>query len=129
MVLLGSGKTSATARANVNDLAARLGTDLRVNADQVRDSTTPVGADAAVFETTALDTSFPLFTPYTPDESDYAVSIPTISEDGETLNDEYVDVRNDGSSSLDLTRWTLEDEAGYSYQFPDGFVLGAGVIE
>jgi endonuclease YncB( thermonuclease family) len=54
------------------------------------------------------------------------VIIPTVSEDGATLNDEYVDFRNVSGGSVDLTGWTVEDEAGYSYQFPDGFGLSAG---
>jgi len=93
----------------------------------VLDDTNNVGTSSDVPETTNFDTSFPLFDAYTPGtSSDHSVSIPTISPDGETLNDEYVDVKNDGSSSLDMTGWTLEDEAGYTYQFPDGFSLGAG---
>jgi endonuclease YncB( thermonuclease family) len=129
VVLMGSGQTSPAARANVNDLASGLGTDLRVNADQVVDSTNSVAASAAVPETTVFDTSFPLFDAYTPDDggsSGPPVSIPTISPDGATLNDEYVDVKNTESSSLDLTGWTLEDEAGNDFAFPDGFSLGAG---
>ncbi|WP_276301891.1 lamin tail domain-containing protein [Halorussus lipolyticus] len=128
VILMGSGETSADARANINSLANGLGTDLRVNADQVMDSTNSVASSQEVFDTTVLDTSFPLFDAYTPDSgsSDYSVSIPNINPDGSTLNDEYVDIRNDGSSSLDMTGWLLEDEAGNDYQFPDGFSLGAG---
>ncbi|MFC7079684.1 lamin tail domain-containing protein [Halorussus caseinilyticus] len=127
VVLMGSGKTTPEARGNINSLASGLGTDLRVNADQVTDDTNSVATSSEVPETTAFDSSFPLFDAYTPGTSSgYSVSIPTISEDGSTLNDEYVDVKNGGSSSLDLTGWTLEDEAGNSYQFPDGFSLAAG---
>jgi len=127
VILMGSGKTTADARANINDLASGLGTDLRVNADQVVDDTNSVAASQDVPETSVFDDSFPLFDAYTPDtSSDYSVSIPTISPDGETLNDEYVDIKNDGSSSLDMTGWKVEDEAGYTYQFPDGFTLDAG---
>ncbi|WP_321112304.1 DUF4350 domain-containing protein [Halorussus salinisoli] len=127
VILTGSGKTTADARANINDLASGLGTDLRVNADWVVDDTNNVGSSQEVPETTVFDGSFPLFDAYTPGTaSDYSVSIPTISPDGETLNDEYVDFENTGSSSLDVTGWRVEDEAGYTYQFPDGFSLGAG---
>lgn len=56
----------------------------------------------------------------------YSVSIPTISLSGDTLNDEYVDVKNEGSSVLDLSGYTIEDEAGNAYVFPDSFTLGAG---
>jgi len=44
-------------------------------------------------------------------------------DDRENLNDEYVVFRNDGDSSLDLTGWIVGDEAGKTYQFPDGFML------
>ncbi|WP_158055891.1 lamin tail domain-containing protein [Halorussus halophilus] len=127
VVLMGSGKTTSEARSNINSLASGLGTDLRVNADTVTDSSSNVGSSSDVPATSNFDTSFPLFDAYTPGtSSDYSVSIPTISEDGATLNDEYVDIANDGSSALDMTGWSVEDEAGNSYQFPGGFTLGAG---
>ncbi|ESP88237.1 lamin tail domain-containing protein [Candidatus Halobonum tyrrellensis] len=46
--------------------------------------------------------------------------------DGENLNDEYVVVENRGADPVDLTGWTLEDEAGHAYAFPDGATLAAG---
>jgi competence protein ComEC len=47
-------------------------------------------------------------------------------DDRENLNDEYVVFRNDGDSSLELTGWTVSDEAGKTYQFPDGFIIEPG---
>jgi competence protein ComEC len=47
-------------------------------------------------------------------------------DDRENLNDEYVVFRNDGDSSLELTGWTVSDEAGKTYQIPDGFTLDPG---
>ena len=47
-------------------------------------------------------------------------------DDRENLNDEYVVFRNDGDSSLDMTGWVVGDEAGKTYQFPDGFMLDSG---
>ena len=47
-------------------------------------------------------------------------------DDRENLNDEYVIFRNDGDSSLELTGWTVSDEAGKTYQIPDGFTLDPG---
>lgn len=46
-------------------------------------------------------------------------------DDRYNLNDEYVVVKNDGSKSIDMTGYTLEDDSGYwtPYIFPDGFVL------
>ena len=46
--------------------------------------------------------------------------------DHENLNDEYVEFTNEGGSSIDLTGWTLSDEADHTYQFPSGFTLEAG---
>ncbi|USZ67543.1 lamin tail domain-containing protein [Halorussus salilacus] len=127
VVLVGSGATPPEARENANDLAAELGTDLRVNADRVVDDSNSVGTSADVPETTAFDDSFPLFDAYTPGTAnDYDVSITDIQEDGEDSLDEYVDIRNDGDADLEMTGWTLEDEADYTYEFPDGFTLGAG---
>jgi len=47
-------------------------------------------------------------------------------DDRENLNEEYVIFRNDGDSSLNLTGWTVSDESGKTYQFPDGFTLDLG---
>jgi len=46
--------------------------------------------------------------------------------DRENLDDEYVVFENAGDDPLDLSGWTVEDEAGRTYTFPDGFVLDAG---
>ena len=46
--------------------------------------------------------------------------------DHENLNDEYIQLKNTGSSSLDLGGWTVSDSAGHSYTFPSGSTFGAG---
>ncbi|GAA0195848.1 lamin tail domain-containing protein [Halobaculum roseum] len=46
-------------------------------------------------------------------------------EDGENLNDEYVVLTNRGDEPVDLSGWTLSDEAGFTYEFPDGVTLPA----
>jgi len=44
--------------------------------------------------------------------------------DNENKNDEWVELRNAGSASLDLTGWSVKDEsASHRYYFPAGFVL------
>lgn len=45
--------------------------------------------------------------------------------DHENLHDEYVVLVNRGESALDLSGWTITDEAGKVYAFPDGFNLPA----
>lgn len=46
--------------------------------------------------------------------------------DNENLNDEYVVFENRGDEPLDLSGWTVGDEAGKTYTFPDGFTLDPG---
>lgn len=47
--------------------------------------------------------------------------------DVENLNDEWVEVRNNGQSPLELTGWRLRDESSSNrFEFPAGFVLDAG---
>jgi micrococcal nuclease len=47
-------------------------------------------------------------------------------DDRENLNDEYVAVENRGDTTLDLSGWTVSDEADHTYPFPDGTVLDPG---
>ena len=44
--------------------------------------------------------------------------------DGDNLNDEYVVFENTGSETLDLSGWTVADDADHTYTIPDGFTLG-----
>lgn len=46
--------------------------------------------------------------------------------DHENLNDEYVEFKNTGEHAMDLTGWTVEDEADHTYHFPNGFTVEAG---
>jgi micrococcal nuclease len=59
------------------------------------------------------------------DTSDSPLSIARIhadaaGNDNENLNDEYVVFRNDGAEPLAVGGWTVTDEAGHAYTFPDG---------
>ncbi|WP_158057126.1 lamin tail domain-containing protein [Halorussus halophilus] len=47
-------------------------------------------------------------------------------EEQSNLNDEYVVLRNDGQESLDLSGWTVSDEADHEYTFPQGTTLKPG---
>lgn len=44
-------------------------------------------------------------------------------DDHENLNDEYIELTNEGSSAITMTGWTLSDEANHVYDFPAGFTL------
>lgn len=47
-------------------------------------------------------------------------------DDHENPNGEYVVFENAGTRPLDLSGWTVRDEAGHTYTFPAGFTLGPG---
>jgi competence protein ComEC len=47
-------------------------------------------------------------------------------DDRENLEDEYVVFRNSGDETLDLSGWTVEDEVGATYTFPEGTTLAPG---
>lgn len=44
-------------------------------------------------------------------------------EDAANLNDEYFTLKNTGETAVDMTGWTVENERGLQYRFPDGFTL------
>jgi len=48
--------------------------------------------------------------------------------DHENLNDEYIEFKNTGDQPLDLTGWTVEDDADHTYHFPDGFTPEPGAV-
>ena len=67
----------------------------------------------------------------TPTTGDGELSLVTVHEDAsgndhENLNDEYLVFENTGDSTLDLSGWRLEDEAGHDYSVPSGFTLDPG---
>ena len=45
-------------------------------------------------------------------------------DDRENLNGEYVTFANAGDETLDLSGWTVSDEADHEYAFPDGTTIG-----
>ncbi|WP_435178718.1 lamin tail domain-containing protein [Halorussus sp. AFM4] len=55
-----------------------------------------------------------------------AVHADAAGDETENLNDEYVVLRNAGDRPLDLSGWTVTDEAGHEYRFPAGATLGPG---
>jgi hypothetical protein len=46
--------------------------------------------------------------------------------DNENLNDEYLVFENTGTETLDLSGWTIADEAGHTYTIPEGVTLAPG---
>ncbi|QLG60751.1 DUF4350 domain-containing protein [Halorarum salinum] len=128
VVLLGSSESTAAGRSNLDDLAAGLGSDLRLNSDAVTDDANNVG-DADLLTTTAFnEADFQLWSAYSGDAASpsYVVSVDTVERNATTLNEEYVDLTNEDDADLDATGWTVENEEGRAYTFPDGFTLAAG---
>ena len=42
------------------------------------------------------------------------------------LDDEYITLKNTGKEAIEMTGWTLSNEDGQVYTFPDGFSLDGG---
>lgn len=63
VVLLGSTEASAESRANLDRVAAGLGSDLRLNADQIIDAESNLATDSELPVTSEFNESFPLFAP------------------------------------------------------------------
>ena len=49
-------------------------------------------------------------------------------DDAANLNDEYFVLQNNGDDSADLGGWTVENERGFRYRIPNGFILPAGAV-
>lgn len=47
-------------------------------------------------------------------------------DESENLNDEYIVFENTGSTSLDISGWTIEDESSHSYTVPSETTIDAG---
>jgi competence protein ComEC len=89
--------------------------------ERARIGAAPTGAETAVATDGGTDT----------DAGTGALVLETINadaagDDRENLNDEYVVFRNAGDDELDLGGWTVRDESGKTYTFPDGSTLEAG---
>lgn len=102
VVLMASAGATSTMRSNLDDVAAGIGSDLRVNDDTVFDDSSNAGSSNLVV-TSNFDTSFPLFDAYTDDSgSGNAVPSCTIVDpaDGTTVSG-TVTVQVDASDSED----------------------------
>lgn len=64
VILIGSGWATPTERDNLNDLANALGSDLRLNNDQVVDSTNNVGDPELLYTTNKNTSDFSLWSAY-----------------------------------------------------------------
>jgi competence protein ComEC len=84
------------------------------------------GAVATPTATVATDGGTPTVTA-TPEALNVAqINADAEGDDRENLNDEYIVLKNTGAEPLDLSGWTVADEAGRTYTVPDGFTLAPG---
>ncbi|MFC5971637.1 lamin tail domain-containing protein [Halomarina salina] len=134
VVLLGSATAPAFVREHLNEIAAALDSDLRANADRVRDDRHALDDDPTLPTTARFDRSLPLFGAYGAGGAEgqtVALELADVTadppgDDRDSLAEETVTLANRGDAPLDLTGWALSDLAGRSYAFPDEFELGAG---
>ena len=131
LLLMGSASETATERGHLDDLAAGVGTDLRLNYDDVRDDTNNVGSRKLLRTSNLNTTDFSLWSAYGGSGgggSDTSViDFGAINQHpAQILNDEFIDVTNTGSADQDMSGWTLENEDGDTYSFSSGFTLAAG---
>jgi len=129
VLLMGSGSERASERDNLDALAADLGSDLRLNADDVRDDDANVGSRRLLKTANRNEADFSLWSAYgdSGGADDAVVAFDAVSQHpAATLNEEAVTLANTGSGDQDMTGWTLENGDGDSYAFPDGFTLTAG---
>ncbi|WP_226023336.1 lamin tail domain-containing protein [Halomicrobium salinisoli] len=79
----------------------------------------------------ATDGGTPTATPTEAGDGDGDLVVAEVHADAagverENLNDEYVVFENAGDAPLSLSGWEVEDDAGHTYAFPDGFALDPG---
>jgi competence protein ComEC len=80
--------------------------------------TAPIATDGGTTIETASATAVPL----TVED----IHADAEGNDRENLNDEYIILGNDGDEPIDLSGWTISDEAGHTYTVPDGVSLTPG---
>ncbi|MDS0295578.1 lamin tail domain-containing protein [Halogeometricum luteum] len=130
VLLLGHGAEGmpAEAREHLNGVAEALGSDLRLSDDRVVDGESNLNGDETLPRTSNFGESFDLFGPVTPDagpSSPLVVSNVDASGEGDGAG-ESVSFANEGDAPVDLSGWTVTDEAGHEYEFPAGTVVPAG---
>jgi endonuclease YncB( thermonuclease family) len=85
VVMMASADATATMRSNLDDVAAGIGSDLRVNDDKVFDDSSNAGSSNFVV-TSNFDTSFPLFDAYSQSSNDAPTCSIANPSDGDTVS-------------------------------------------
>ncbi|MDG5818369.1 thermonuclease family protein [Natronococcus sp. A-GB7] len=103
VVLLGSTEASAENRANLDDVAAGLGSDLRLNDDRIVDAESNLADDPELPVTGEFDETFPLFEPVgeMPEPPVEELVVQSEDHEGIEVGDVLGDVVVTGSSEID----------------------------
>ena len=133
VLLLGSSEAPAGERANLDAIAAALGSDLRLNDGAVVDDTNNLRGLSAVPLTANFDDSFPLFDPHPVETWDGPTAgagpLPAMSASGSRADDGSVFTAGQ-TNRIDVTLESMADpvtEAAVADAVPDGWtVLDAG---
>ena len=104
VILMASAEATDTMRSNLDDIAAGLGSDLRINDDQVFDDSSNAG-DSSLLLTSNFDTSFPLFDAYS-DGTSSSDGAPTV----DSLSVSEVETNN-SDAEFDAD-WAVSDTDG-----------------
>ena len=104
VILMASAEATDTMRSNLDDVAAGLGSDLRINDDQVFDDSSNAG-DSSLLLTSNFDSSFPLFDAYSDgtSSSDGAPTVDSLSAS---------EVETDDSDAEFDADWAVSDTDG-----------------
>ena len=136
VLLLGSSEAPADERANLNAIAAALGSDLRLNDGAVVDDTNNLRGLSAVPLTANFNDSFPLFDPHPVETWDGPTAgagpLPAMSASGSRADDGSVFTAGQ-TNRIDVTLESMAGsvtEAAVADAVPDGWtVLDAGDAE
>lgn len=118
------------ARSNLDAVLDGLGSDLRLNDDTVTDREANLNGDPRLPTTANVDDSFDLFGPVTPEQSaESPLEVVGVEPTGGERTERYeeaVTVANRTDAPLDLSGWSVEDEAGHRFEFPAGTTVPVG---
>lgn len=120
---LWSGRTR---RTGSGEGASALRFDFLADAEGTDDTSDSDGTTTEDSTTTDSDGTTTTTTDSGDTTESQSLALVAANPDPDDATPEHVVFENRGNAALDLTGWTVADEAGHSYQFPDGFALAAG---
>ena len=121
-VTVGTQQSAPTAPLSLRD-----GTPIEPGASDAITQQAIINASSGATDSSAVSTNGGTDTDSS-DDTESALRITEINadaagDDRENLNDEYMVFKNTGDTSLDLVGWTVQDESGATYTFPEEAVV------